>query len=170
MYCIAIMFAKLSILLLYMKIFVPSRRGGVFWVNQTLIYVNALFYFGAVIALICQCIPRAKISNPRLPGRCTNVYLSFMISGVFNVLSDFFILAFPLWAIWHLQMPLKRKFGVSVVFATGVLYVPFFLPLIIPLLSIEVLLTNQFLISIPQRPPFKHLAPILHLATLPQPR
>jgi hypothetical protein len=122
-YCIAIMFAKLSILLLYMKIFVPTRRGGVFWANQVLIYVNALFYFGAVVALICQCIPRAKISNPRLPGRCTDVYLSFMISGVFNVLSDFFILAFPLWAIWHLQMPLKRKFGVSVVFATGVLYV-----------------------------------------------
>lgn len=117
------MFAKLSILLLYMKIFVPTRRGGVFWVNQVLIYINTLFYTGAVVALICQCIPRAKISNPRSPGRCTNVYLSFMISGVFNVLSDFFILIFPLWAIWHLQMPLKRKFGVSIVFATGILYV-----------------------------------------------
>ncbi|ERF76651.1 hypothetical protein EPUS_04471 [Endocarpon pusillum Z07020] len=120
MYCIGIMFAKLSILLLYMKLFVPIRRGGVFWANQVLIYVNGLFYIGAVVALICQCIPRAKISQPRLPGRCTNVYLSFMISGVFNVLSDFFILIFPLWAIWHLQMPLKRKFGVSIVFATGV--------------------------------------------------
>lgn len=131
MYCIGIMFAKLSILLLYMKLFVPIRRGGVFWATQVLIYVNALFYIGAVVALICQCIPRAKISRPRLPGRCINVYLSFMISGVFNVLSDFFILIFPLWAIWHLQMPLKRKLGVSIVFATGVLYVlpPSFRPL-----------------------------------------
>lgn len=118
------MFSKLSILLLYMKIFVPSRRGGVFWANQSLVWVNAMFYFGAVIALICQCIPRAKISNPTLAGRCTDVYLSFLISGVFNVLSDFFILVFPLWAIWHLQMPLKRKAGISFVFATGVLYVP----------------------------------------------
>jgi hypothetical protein len=123
MYCIGIMFAKLSVLLLYIQVLVPCRRGGVYWANQLLIWVNVLFYFGVVVALICQCIPRAKISNPTLPGMCTNVYLSFMISGVFNVLSDFFILVFPLWAIWHLQMPLKRKFSISVVFATGALYV-----------------------------------------------
>jgi hypothetical protein len=102
MYGVAIMFAKLSILLLYMKIFVPNRRGGVFWVNQALIHASALFYVGSVVALICQCTPRAKISNLKLPGRCINVHLNYMISGVFNVLSDFFILAFPLWAIWHL--------------------------------------------------------------------
>lgn len=123
MYCFSIMFAKLSILLFFMKIFVPTRRGGVFWVNQVLIYINALLYIGSVVALLCQCIPRAKISNPTLPGRCTNVRLSVMISAVLNVVSDFFILVLPLWAIWHLQMPLKRKFGVSIVFATGVLYV-----------------------------------------------
>ncbi|KAF7503777.1 hypothetical protein GJ744_003269 [Endocarpon pusillum] len=120
MYCIGIMFTKLSILLHYMKLFVPNRRGGVFWANQVLIYVNGLFYIAAVVALIFQCIPRARISNPSLPGQCINVHLSFLISGIFNLLSDFFILIFPLWAIWHLQMPLKRKFGASIVFAAGV--------------------------------------------------
>lgn len=153
------MFAKLSILLLYMKLFVPNRRGGVFWANQVLIYVNALFYVGAVVALICQCIPRAKISHPRLPGRCTNVYLSFMISGVFNVLSDFFILIFPLWAIWHLQMPLKRKFGVSIVFATGVLYVlPPSLPR--PLVPVPKMLTAFFS---SQCPPLQYHASLLYV-------
>lgn len=37
-YCIVIMFAKLSIPLLYVNIFVPTGRGGVFWANQVLIY------------------------------------------------------------------------------------------------------------------------------------
>jgi hypothetical protein len=67
--------------------------------------------------------PARKNLKPDAVRNVTNVYLSFMISGVFNILSDFFIVVFPLWAIWHLQRPLKRKFGTSVVFATGVLYV-----------------------------------------------
>lgn len=37
-YCIVIMFAKLSIPLLYVNIFLPTGRGGVFWANQVLIY------------------------------------------------------------------------------------------------------------------------------------
>jgi hypothetical protein len=67
--------------------------------------------------------PARKNLKPDAVRNVTNVYLSFMISGVFNILSDFFIVVFPLWAIWHLQIPLKHKFGTSVVFATGVLYV-----------------------------------------------
>lgn len=152
------MFSKLSILLLFMKVFVPFKRGAVYWTNQALIYVNGLFYFGAVISLICQCIPRAKISNPTLPGKCTDVYLSFMISGVFNVLSDFFILIFPIWAIWHLQMPMKRKFGISIVFATGVLYVLFLCP------STFVVYADTCFSS--QCSSLKHHAPPRHLKAL----
>jgi hypothetical protein len=63
MYCIGIIFSKL-----YMQVFVPCGRGDVCWANQVLIWVNALFYFGVVVALICQCIPREKISNPTLSG------------------------------------------------------------------------------------------------------
>ncbi len=123
MYCIGVLFSKLSILFLFMKVFVPVREGLVYWTNLLLIYLNAAFYIGGAVALICQCIPRAKISNPLVPGHCTNVYLSFMLSGVWNVLSDFFILVFPMWAIWHLHMPLKRKLGITIVFAAGALYV-----------------------------------------------
>lgn len=122
-YCIGIMFSKLAILFLFMKVLVPVHEGLIYWVNQTLIWTNAAFYLGGVGGLICRCIPRAKISQPWLPGRCTNVYLSFLLSGYWNVMSDFFILAFPMWAIWRLQMPLKRKFGVTFVFAVGFLYV-----------------------------------------------
>ena len=127
MYCIGVAFSKISILLLFMKIFVPHRQVVVYWTNLLLIVTNAMFYVGGMVALIFQCSPRAKISNPKLPGTCTNVYLSFLLSGVWNVLSDFFILVFPIWAIWQLQMPLKRKFGTAIVFATGVLYDPPFL-------------------------------------------
>ncbi|MCJ1362689.1 hypothetical protein MMC16_001795 [Acarospora aff. strigata] len=118
-YCVGICFSKLSILFLFKKVFLPVHEGRVYWVNRILIYTNVMFYFGGLFGLIFACIPRAKISKPWLPGRCANVYLSFMLSGIWNVSSDFFILAFPLWAVWHLNIPLKRKFGVALVFAVG---------------------------------------------------
>ncbi len=38
---------------------------------------------------------------------------------------DFFVLAFPIRAIWRLQMPLKRKFGVTIEFAVWGFVFPF---------------------------------------------
>jgi hypothetical protein len=123
MYCIGIMFSKLSILFIFMKVFVPFHEGLIYWVNQLLIYTNVTFYMGAMVALLLQCIPRAKISNPTLPGCCIDVYMFLIISGAWNVVSDFVILAFPLWTIWHLNMPLNRRLGIGILFGTGALYV-----------------------------------------------
>jgi hypothetical protein len=148
MYSIGIMFSKLSILFIFMKVFVPFHEGLIYWMNQLLIYINVLFYMGAVVALLLQCIPRAKIANPTLPGRCTDVYLFAVISGAWNVASDFVILAFSVWAIRHLNMPLTRKFGIGILFGTGALYVHLFIPFIASDKLTIVFLTSALLCSI----------------------
>jgi hypothetical protein len=123
MFCIGILFSKLSILSIFIKVFVPFHEGLIYWVNQLLIYTNVMFYVGALVVLLLQCIPRAKISTPMLPGHCIDVYLFVVISGAWNVVSDFVILAFPVWAIWYLNMPLNRRLGIGILFGTGALYV-----------------------------------------------
>ncbi|MCJ1477408.1 hypothetical protein MMC13_006079 [Lambiella insularis] len=52
-------------------------------------------------------------------AQCENQNLSIAV-GVFNILSDFYILCIPLPAIWSLQMPRRRKIGVSAIFLTGI--------------------------------------------------
>ena len=114
--------AKLSVLLQYKHIFTPAKKPGiVYWSIHALIWGNLLFYFGDTLVVIFECQPRAKIWNFKLPGTCINGTANFIVTGGWNVVSDSLILALPLYAIWQLKMPLKRKFSVGAVFATGLL-------------------------------------------------
>lgn len=121
MYNCAILFLKLSILCLFMEILIPMKAGPVYFAYMVLIVSNVMLYGGGNIAMLAACVPRAKITKPWLPGRCINVDLYFLISGSWNVVSDFFIVVFPIWAIWQLKLPVKRRIGVSIVFGTSLL-------------------------------------------------
>lgn len=112
--------AKLSVLLQYKHIFTPTKKPGiVYWSIHALIWGNFLFYFADTLVVILECRPRAKIWNFLLPGTCLNGTANFIVTGAWNVLSDWFILGLPLYAIWQLKMPLRRKVSVGAVFATG---------------------------------------------------
>ena len=114
--------AKLTVLLQYKHIFTPTKKPAiVYWSIHALIWGNFLFYFADTLVVILQCRPRAKIWNFLLPGTCLNGTANFIVTGSWNVLSDSLILALPLYAIWQLKMPLKRKVSVGAVFATGLL-------------------------------------------------
>lgn len=56
-YSPTILAAKLTILLQLMRIFVPTKRGLVYWLIQTLIWLNVCFYAANVLSVIFQCHP-----------------------------------------------------------------------------------------------------------------
>lgn len=114
---------KLSILLLFLRIFVPNGRGTTYYVIHVLIWLNLFFYIANVPIEIWPCIPRKKLWTPSLPGHCLNNERVFVAGGAINVVSDFAILLLPVVLISRLQMPMKKKIGVSAIFATGFLQV-----------------------------------------------
>ena len=119
-----IFFIKLSILLQYLRIFVPNRKLNMtlFIGVQACIWSILIFYLVDTVFEIALCTPREKIWNPLMTtGHCFNGYASFQATGIFNVMSDFAILLLPMPTLWKLQMPRKRKFLMMAVFATGFL-------------------------------------------------
>jgi hypothetical protein len=70
---------------------------------------------------IFQCVPRKKIWNPTVQGKCININQTFVATGVINVVDDWVILILPLVWTWKLQLRTKQKIGVSLIFATGLL-------------------------------------------------
>ena len=117
-------FVKLSILLQYLRIFVPFREGSLplFIAIHVCIWITVIFYLLEIFILIFQCNPREKIWNPLITtGHCFNSIALYQASGVFNVLSDFAILILPLPTVWNLQMSLRRRLLLMGVFATGLL-------------------------------------------------
>lgn len=123
-YAVTMTFVKLSILLQYLRVFVPFREGSLplFTAIHACIWGTVIFYLLEIFTLIFQCNPREKIWNPLITtGHCLNSIALYQASGVFNVLSDFAILTLPLPTVWNLQMSLRRRLLLMGVFATGLL-------------------------------------------------
>lgn len=123
MYGIVIAFVKLSLLLQYLKIFVPIRNYSfMVLVTYFVIWSNLIFYIISTFFEIFACKPREMYWNPLITnGHCFNISAINISSATINCISDFVILLLPQGVIWRLQMPLRRKLGISAIFLTGFL-------------------------------------------------
>lgn len=70
---------------------------------------------------IFVCRPREKFWNVFVVGSCYNISASMKAISLFNVISDVYILVLPIPSIWRLQVIPKKKVGMLVVLAAGVL-------------------------------------------------
>jgi hypothetical protein len=85
--------------------------------------LNILYYVPATFLEIFQCVPRRKIWNPAVPGVCHKGGKTAVAGSCVNFFSDLVILALPQLVIWRLNMSYKKKVGIALLFAFGVLYV-----------------------------------------------
>ena len=56
-----------------------------------------------------------------MDGHCINIAAAIIFGGAMNLFLDLGMLITPIWAIFRLQLPMRRKVGVSAVFAVGIL-------------------------------------------------
>ena len=118
---------KLSILLQYLRIFVPSKSGNelMYYGAVSQMVLNVVFYLIEFFINIFQCSPRAYAWNRWfLQGTCIGtdsgaIDSNLVPTAAFNVASDIVILLLPLNRVWRLQLPLRTKVGVCLVFGTG---------------------------------------------------
>ena len=118
------LFSKLSILLLLLRLFSPTKRFrymvyfGIIW--TTLISLTSIIVASAL------CTPRKHelFSSLSVAERCTHEETWAVVQGVLNVCLDFYILYLPIPMVWKLQLGLQRKIGVMAIFMTGFMYVP----------------------------------------------
>ena len=118
-YSVTILFAKLSILLLYLRVFSPARRVRIAII--VVILANVTFYVIAMFVEIFQCRPRKKIWYPWIEGKCIHQIAAQITAAVWNTVSDFVILIVPLNTVRALNIKKAAKIGTIAIFATGLL-------------------------------------------------
>ena len=116
-----VFFAKLSVLLQLQHIFVSSRRQPVFFIIQALIGTNLAFYVAYFWVDIFQCVPRQKIWNPSVPGKCVSTNVLLISPASINIVSDCLIIMLPVILVFRLQMALKNKITIGAIFSSGFL-------------------------------------------------
>ena len=98
------MFAKISMLFLYRRIF-PSRRFNI------LLYVvgvvTILWWLASLLLIIFTCRPVQFFWDKTIPGgHCANDFIVLYGVAGPNILTDVAVLVMPLPILWKLQMPL----------------------------------------------------------------
>lgn len=115
-YAFAMLSIKLSILLLYFRIFNVSKTMR--WMIYIGIYTQILFYLTYIatyVTLDVVCIS----GNTLTKLFCTNTWIIVEVAGSINVATELFILALPTVMVWQLQLTFRRKLGVISVFMAG---------------------------------------------------
>lgn len=120
-YSLALLFTKLSILLLILRVFCTVQKNAGYWCTLSLIWLNTIFYTVYFFIPIFSCTPRMKIWAPDTPGFCMEINILYYASAIFNMVSDILMLTVPIILIWNLQTSIRRKVGVSAIFLTGAL-------------------------------------------------
>lgn len=126
-YTATITVAKLSLLMLYRRIFTFEARWfrvG-WWMNLTFL---ALYFTGVNIDICLQCLPESVDHLWNLQASCHPNFAVAKIIGGVNAFLDITLLILPIPMVWKLQMPRKRKMVVSGIFGIGLLYAAIVIP------------------------------------------
>ena len=121
-YCPLSFVVKMAILLQYLRLFAPSRKGHEFMWYGAWATIGATFmvYSFFTFWTMFYCRPRRFIWDKLIPGgKCFDVNDIIMSQGAFNMVSDVVILLLPSWSLWKLDVPLVRKLWITLMFATG---------------------------------------------------
>lgn len=117
----AISTIKLSVLLLYFRIFATSigkRLRNSLWTIFGL--VIATLIAGEVTHFI-RCRPKPLPHADDIYVKCYPLCKHVAGISVVNIVTDLMIVVVPLRTIWHLQLPTRRKIMVMALLSTGLL-------------------------------------------------
>ena len=121
-YCAALVFSKACVIIPLIDIFSPMERGSSFWGLWGFLALITLVYTAGMSVILCACNPRVETWNSIITkDSCISVSAAWLVSSIFNTVTDVFIIILPLFNIGHLHTIFKQKLGISVLFTTTLL-------------------------------------------------
>lgn len=114
-YCWMQYFTKLSILLLYIRVFGVTR-----WVRTTCYGCIAALTFQTIpifFIMFFQCQPLQAIWNKYIEGRCLDVSAIAYAGGALSIAWDVVLIALPIPEILKLQVSARKRLTLVVIFA-----------------------------------------------------
>ncbi|KUI67161.1 hypothetical protein VM1G_02887 [Cytospora mali] len=115
-YVPALMTTKISILLLYRRIFPSHRFNIVLWCVGGFVLAFAIT---ATFLQVFQCTPVEAIWYTNLDRRCVDISADYIAMGTINIITDVVILCLPIPQLLRLQMSRTQKAQLMGMFLLG---------------------------------------------------
>ncbi|KAK2839292.1 hypothetical protein FQN49_006281 [Arthroderma sp. PD_2] len=109
---------KISVLLLYLQVFICPWFKTTCWTGIAIIVA---FTTGTVVSSIFQCSPLSYAFDKKKPGggKCVNMTAFWIANAAFIIASDVFLVLIPIPVILRLKLPDRSKWALCGVFALG---------------------------------------------------
>ncbi|KAL1640293.1 hypothetical protein SLS58_007109 [Diplodia intermedia] len=115
-YLTGVAFAKISILIQYIRVFVGTKTIIASWATVGFIVTCCLVcFFGGIFA----CSPVEKFWNPTIPGTCINYLAIWYLHCSMAIATDLAIVIIPLPTIVNMNLENKKKWSLAFTFALG---------------------------------------------------
>ncbi|KAF4546679.1 Integral membrane protein [Lasiodiplodia theobromae] len=115
-YLTGVAFAKISILVQYIRVFVGRKTVMASWATVAFIVTCCLVcFFGGVFA----CTPVEKFWNPTVPGKCIDYLAIWYLHCSMAIATDLAIVIIPLPTIFNMNLESKKKWSLAFTFALG---------------------------------------------------
>lgn len=119
LYFLEIALLKLTLLLFFLRIFPKRATRKLLWATVAFnLFVGVLFIFLAMF----QCTPISfNWTNwtRETQGKCLNINALVWSNAIVSIALDFWMLALPLYEIFHLQLMWRKKISIAVMFCVG---------------------------------------------------
>lgn len=120
LYVIVLCLVKISILLLFLRVFTNNRFHLVTKICLLWMVCQTVAFFFAVTL---QCIPVSSVWDLSANRKCINTTAVIYAGAVCSIFEDIFIIILPIRELLALNMSSRQKLGVIFMFALGSLYV-----------------------------------------------
>ncbi|KAJ5437191.1 hypothetical protein N7445_008076 [Penicillium cf. griseofulvum] len=115
-YVTTIAITKISILLMYCRIF-PTKEIRI--ASMILGGISFAWAIAIIFVSIFQCTPITRAWDTRILGTCINLKASFIGNAVPNIVTDILILSRPVRVVWRLHASLTHRLSVIGIFLLG---------------------------------------------------
>ena len=117
LYLAAVVFPKIAILAIYLRVFTQPRFRTACYVLATLLVAN---WIGSTVAGLLICRPLEYLWDQSIAGgHCFDINAWFRWASLVNIVTDVAMLVLPLPVIWQLHTSRNIKFGLTITFTTG---------------------------------------------------
>ena len=121
MYLLSIYGYRLALLLMYIRLFGVSKPFT--YATWAVMAFVTGYLSSNLLTLLFGCTPIQKYWKPELPGHCIVLNKADYAYGSMNVGSDLLMFLLPLPMVWQLNLSRKEKFGLFLIFMSGIAYV-----------------------------------------------
>lgn len=116
LHTLTILLIKISILLLYHRIFIVPRFQRV--VKASIVFM-VLYLVSTLLVDFMVCIPVRAYWDTTIKGRCIDRIKYYIVTAALNIFTDFWILILPMPMVWKLQISLRQKLILCGIFLIG---------------------------------------------------